>query len=252
MSLGLKLNKISIIIPVYRAESFIRGNLEDIKNSISAIFPNNEIIAVIDGFLDRSYEEAKKVEGVRVFGYPHNQGKGFALKYGFEQSTGDFVTFIDCDIDFDPSQLGNFVPYMTAADVAIGSKRHPFSRVDYPVLRKIMSRCFQLYSFIVLGTTLRDTQSGLKLIKREVLEVIMPLIVVKQFVFDLELCFLAQQHGFRIVEVPITVDYQFRGSGVNLRTILISLLDVLAIRYRYSISRYYQKKFWENKIQPRQ
>jgi len=240
--------KISIIVPVYRAEKFIRKNLEQIKKSALEVFPNSEVIAVIDGFVDNSYEEAKKVKGIKVIGYPENHGKGHALKCGFGHSTGDFVTFIDCDMDFDPAQLKNFIPYMATADLVIGSKRHPFSKISYPLKRKIMSRCFQIYSFLVLGTKLRDTQSGLKLIKREVLEVIMPLVLVKRYAFDLELCFLAQKHGFRMVEAPIFINQRFGKTTVTNKAILGMILDVLAIRYRYSILRYYQKKFWRSKF----
>jgi len=249
MTARMKPNKVSVIVPVYRAEHFIRRTLERIRCSISEQFPNNEIIAVVDGFLDRSYEEASRVEGVRVIGYPDNRGKGYALKYGVEQSTGEFVTFLDCDIDLDPSQLVNFMPYMVAADLAIGSKRHPFSKVSYPLVRRIMSRCFQLFYWLVLGIRLRDTQSGLKLVRREALEVIMPSVVANRYVFDLELCFLAHHHGFRIVEIPVALDYQFNGTGVNLRSGLSALRDVLAIRYRYSVSKYYQRRFWENKLE---
>ncbi len=240
--------KLSVIIPVYNAEKFIAKNLEKIKQSISRYFPNYEIIAVIDGNGDKSMKEAKKVKGIKVIGFVENKGKGAALKYGFENSTGDYITFLDCDMDINPEQLKNFIPYMATADLVIGSKRHPFSKVEYPWDRKILSKGFQIYSWMILQVHLRDTQSGLKLIKREVLKVIMPLILVKRYAFDLELCFLAQKHGFRTVEAPISINYQFVGSGINKRAILGMFLDVLAIRYRYSFLNYYQKKFWEEKF----
>lgn len=244
----MKNKKISIIVPVYKAEKFIRQNLEQIKKATLEVFPNSEVIAVIDGFVDKSYEEAKKVEGIKVIGYPMNQGKGNALKYGFQHSTGDFITFIDCDMDFNPSQLNNFIPYMATADLVIGSKRHPFSKIHYPLKRRIMSKGFQLYSWLVLGVHLRDTQSGLKLIKREVLEVVMPLVMIKKYAFDLELCFLAQKHGFRMVEAPICINQKFGRTTITNGAICGMFIDVLAIRYRYSFLHYYQKEFWKNKF----
>jgi glycosyltransferase involved in cell wall biosynthesis len=239
--------KLSVIVPVYRAEKFIAENLEHMKKSVSKYFPDNEIIAVIDGNGDRSEEEANKVKGIKVISFKENRGKGAALKYGFENSTGDYITFMDCDMDIHPDQLKNFIPYLATADLVIGSKRHPFSRLDYPWYRKILSKGFHIYSWLVLQVHLRDTQSGLKIIKREVLEVIMPLILVKRYAFDIELCFLAQKHGFRTVEAPISVDQKF-SSTINLKAIRGMFLDVLAIRYRYSFLNYYQKKFWEEKF----
>ncbi len=245
----MRSKKLSVIVPVYKAESFICKNLHEIKKSISNYFPNYEIIAVIDGEIDKSKQEAQKVDGIKVVSYKENKGKGNALKIGFEHSTGDYITFIDCDMDIHPEQLKNFFPYMATADIIIGSKRHPFSKLQYPLIRKILSTGFLIYSWIILGVKLRDTQSGFKLIKREVLEVIMPLLLVKRYAFDLELCFLAQKHGFRSVEAPLHIEYGEFSNGsstIKLNDILHMFLDVLAIRYRYSIKKYYQRKFWKN------
>lgn len=242
--------KLSVIVPVYNSEKFIAQNLERMKKEVSEVFPNYEIIAVIDGIKDNSYNEAKKVKGIKVIQLPVNQGKGAALKEGFNHSTGDYITFADADRDIPIRQIRNFAPYLATADLVIGSKRHPFSRIRYPLIRRILSRGFQIYSWMILQVHLRDTQSGLKLIKREVLEVIMPLILVKRYAFDVELCFLAQKHGFRTVEAPIFVNFDnTKGGAASWKTIRGMFLDVLAIRYRYSIKHYYQIKFWTEKFQ---
>jgi glycosyltransferase involved in cell wall biosynthesis len=246
---NMQTKKISVIVPCYKAEKFLAKNLEEIKKSIAKYFPNYEIIAVIDGEADNSKEEAEKVPGIRVISYKQNKGKGYALKYGFEHSTGDYITFIDCDMDIHPDQLRNFFPYLATADLVIGSKRHPFSKLHYPLTRRILSNGFLVYSWLILGIKLRDTQSGFKLIKREVLEVIMPLVMVKRYGFDLELCFLAQKHGFRTVEAPLHIDFQSydgKSSTIKIKDIWGMFLDVLAIRYRYSILHYYQRAFHKN------
>ncbi len=239
------MGKISVIVPVYRAEKFIKKNLRFMKKEFSKLELDFEIIAVIDGYVDNSLREAKKVKGIKVVGYKKNKGKGGALKYGFKYVTGDYVTFIDCDMDINPKQLTNFLPYMATADIVIGSKRHPFSKLNYPLIRKFLSKGFQLYTWLLLGLNLTDTQTGLKLIKRDVLEVIMPLLLVKNYAFDVEMCFLAIKHGFRVVESPINIEYKFNGTGINFQAILGMALDVLAIRYRYSILKYYQHKYHE-------
>jgi glycosyltransferase involved in cell wall biosynthesis len=236
---------VSVIVPVYRGKEFIAKNLEIMKDSLEQVFDQFEIIVVVDGNKDKSYEEAKKVKGVRVFGYAKNMGKGFAMKYGFSHCVGDFITFLDSDMDLHPSLLKNFLPYLATADIVIGSKRHPFSIVNYPWIRKSFSKVFQLYSKMVLGVSLSDTQSGMKLMKREVLDVLMPLVTVKKYAFDLELMFLAQKHNFRTVEAPIYLNYNFTGSGINTNSIKGMFLDVLGIRYRYSFLRYYQQKYQE-------
>lgn len=238
--------KLSVIVPVHKGESYIKESLLDMKQSFGRYFKNLEIIAVIDGMLDRSFEEARKVSGVKVVGYQNNRGKGYALKHGFRYCTGDFVTFIDGDRDINPKVFWNFLPYMTTADMVIGSKRHPFSSLEYPLHRRILSSGYHLFSWLVLGLRLKDTQTGLKLMKRELLEVVLPLTLVKRYAFDVELCFLAHKHGFRIAEAPIEIKYKKNnGSGVNYKAIFGMFVDTIAIRYRYSILRYYQKRYKE-------
>ena len=118
----MRKKKLSVIVPVYNGEKYINRNLEIMKKSIEKQFPKNEIIVVIDGARDRSLQEARKVKGVKIVGYSKNMGKGFALKYGFRHCTGDYVTFLDSDMDFHPKLLKNFFPYMATADLVIGSK----------------------------------------------------------------------------------------------------------------------------------
>ena len=236
-------HKLSLIVPVYKSENFIKNNLEEMKKSLSRFISNFEIIAVIDGMVDNSFHEVSKVDGIKVVSYLDNMGKGHAIKHGFEHATGDVVTFIDADMDLHPDQLVNFFPYLATADMVIGSKRHPFSKLHYPFIRKVMSKGYQMFSWLMLGVNLKDTQSGLKIIKKEVLDVIMPLIVVKRYAFDLELCFLAHKHGFRIVEAPLMIDFKNNGSGVGLKAVYGMFIDTLAIRYRYSILRHYQKYY---------
>ena len=88
-----------------------------------------------------------------------------------------------------------------------------------------------------------------ELIKKEVLDIIMPLALIKRHAFDLELCFLAQKHGFRTVEAPINIKYKFSGTSISRKTVLGMFLDTLAIRYRYSILHYYQKIYHKSRFQ---
>lgn len=237
---------LSVIVPVYNSETFIQKNLEQFKVSFNelkkSVISDYEIIVVIDGSPDKSEHEAKKVKGIKVISYKDNMGKGYALKVGFYNSKGNVITFLDADGDLPPSQLAYLFSYLSTSDLIVGSKRHPFSLVHYPIFRKILSIGYVLLSKIILGISLSDTQSGLKLIKRELLEVIMPLLLVKKFAFDLELCFLAQKHGFRSVESPIYINFQ-GNSTIKGSSIVAMFVDLCAIRYRYSVLHYYQHEF---------
>lgn len=247
--------KLSVIIPSYKAEKFIVANIEKFKKQLEEIKKNYsfyindwEIILIIDGIkTDNSYALAKKIKKIKIFSYPENKGKGYALKYGFQKSTGNYITFLDVDGDIPLWQIGNFFPYLSTHDIVIGSKRHPFSKVNYSFLRKTLSRGFQIFSRIILGVSLRDTQSGLKLIRREALDVFFFLLKMNRFSFDIELCFLAIKHGFNIAEVPIQVQFQ-KNTTVVISTPFKMFFDLIKIRYFYSFKKEYQKKFHSKKF----
>jgi glycosyltransferase involved in cell wall biosynthesis len=181
---------------------------------------------------------------VRVFHYPMNIGKGFALSCGVDQSAGNLVTFIDADMELDPATIGRFIEIMrtSGCDAVIGSKRHPESRVSYPKFRGLQSAMYQFLIHLLFNLNVRDTQTGLKLFRRQVLKDALPLLAIKKFAFDLELLVVARYLGYRnVVEAPISLDYKFE-STVNLWSAWRVLWDTAAIFYRLRILRYYQHR----------
>jgi len=134
---------------------------------------------------------------VKVFDYPMNIGKGFALSLGVSQSSGALVTFIDADMELDPANIKVFIDLMrdSECDAVIGSKRHPGSRVAYPAFRRFQSAIYQLFVRLLFNLDVRDTQTGLKLFRRQVLQKAVPLLAIKRFAFDLELLVVARFLG---------------------------------------------------------
>lgn len=247
--------KISIIIPAYKEEEIIDYTLDGLSRFLRKESYNYEIIVVADGDI-KTFNKAKEFAQdnplIKVYGYEKNQGKGYALKYGFLKTTGDLIFFFDAGGDFMPEEIKNFIEYKRAnqVNIVIGSKRHPLSKVDYPFKRKIISRLGQILTTILFNLNIRDTQVGLKLFDREVLEKEIPLLLVKKYAYDIELLALAKRHGFTITEAPVTLKLNFSNSGVYLSSILKTLWDTLAIFYRLRILKYYDKieKQKESKI----
>jgi glycosyltransferase involved in cell wall biosynthesis len=173
-----------------------------------------------------------------------NIGKGFALSLGVDQSYGELVTFIDADMELDPAYIEGFIEIMETSkcDAVIGSKRHPESKVAYPRSRRFQSWVYQLLIRLLFNLNVRDTQTGLKLFRRQVLQGALPLLAIKRFAFDLELLVVARQLGYRdVCEAPIALDYQFE-STVNLGSAWRVLWDTAAIFYRLRILRYYKRR----------
>lgn len=238
--------QLSVVVPAYREGRRIHDNLRRLIGELDQLNVTYEVVVVSDGNTDATVREAQRLgsPAVRVFHYPMNIGKGFALSLGVDQSTGALVTFIDADMELDPANIKGFIELMetSGCDAVIGSKRHPMSRVDYPKFRRIQSAAYQLLVRVLFNLNVRDTQTGLKLFRRQVLAEAVPLLAIKKFAFDLELLVVARLLGYRnVCEAPITLDYQFE-STVSLGSAWRVLWDTAAIFYRLRILRYYQRR----------
>lgn len=246
---------LSLIIPVYKQEKTIEKNLRNVLSECSLFHTPFEIIVVIDGQQDKSFEIASRVKSpaIHVVGYKTNHGKGYAVRYGMGKSHGDVIGFLDAGGDLSEQTLSMMLEHFKwyNADIIIGSKRHPVSKVQYPLARKILSWGYQQLVRLLFGLKVRDTQVGMKLYRREVLEDVLPRLLVKQFAFDIEILAVAYHLGYRrIYEAPIELDF----SGVSSITsfsifhvIKQMLLDTLAVYYRLKILHYYDdsnKRKW--------
>jgi len=255
---------ISVIIPAYKAEKFIRKNILHIKDVLDQTRYRYEIICVVDGQIDNTFKEAQKIERkfpsvIKVVGYLTNMGKGHAVRYGMARAKGEIVGFIDAGGDLDPNGISMLLEHFEwySADVMIGSKRHPASKVEYPWQRKIVSVIYQLLVRVLFGLKVRDTQVGIKFFRRQVLEKVMPRLVVKAFAFDIEILSVAKMLGYnRIFEAPVELRMKF-GDGVStiassgfIKTSFAMLWDTLAVFYRLNILRYYDESNKGNWITP--
>jgi glycosyltransferase involved in cell wall biosynthesis len=245
---GASREMLSVLMPAYNEGPRIRANILAVDRIFRAMGRPFEIIVVDDGSGDWTFEEAcRAAKGVRhiiVKRMEVNQGKGWALKEAFRLARGEWVVFLDSDLDIDPSQIELFfrVQKKHAADVVIGSKRHPDSKLAYPLKRRIVSAGYFFLVKLLFRLPLRDTQTGLKLFRREVLQSVFPRVLVKRYAFDLELLVLAHHFGFSIVEAPVIVNYTGKFGHIGLRAIFNIWWDTMAVFYRLRIKKTYERR----------
>lgn len=256
----MEIKLISVIVPAFKQEETIVRDLKRIKEVLDKLRYPTEVICVIDGKVDGTFDKAqkfgKKYSNVKVIGYDTNKGKGYAIRFGMAESNGEIVSFVDTGMDLNPNGLSMLLEHFEwyNADIIVGSKRHPVSKVIYPWQRRILSIGYQLLVRLLFGLKVRDTQVGMKFFKREVLEKVLPRLLVKKFAFDVEILAVSNYLGFkRIYEAPVDIKLVFGGTSTItsqkfLRTVLGMLLDTLAIFYRLKILRYYSdenKRKWK-------
>src|SRR3972149_1887738 len=234
--------ELSFVIPAYNEEDSIEDALVALEEAVkSSKFPY-EILVVDDGSADKTLLKAMTYASrnghVRVVSYDRNEGKGYAVKAGFMQATGDVVVFADSDLDIDLGTIASYVDALRPGAIVIASKWHPESVVEMPILRKVLSHSYNVLVRVLTGAKLRDTQAGLKAIKKSAFKDIFPKLTVKRYAFDVELLAVANLYGLKVVEMPVNI--QMRAS-FSLREMWRMFVDLLGIAYRLRVLRWYQR-----------
>ena len=235
---------LSVIVPAYREGERLIANLRRLEAALDCTAIPWEVVVVVDGDAD-TFKAASSCRTARihVYGYRENRGKGFALRYGMLKARGELVTFIDSDMEIGPEEIGRMAGLLElySLDAVVGSKRHPLSVVSYPWLRRVQSFIYQLLVRLLFRLDVSDTQTGLKMMRREVAARVLKVALVKRFAFDLELLVVARHLGYRrIFEAPVTIDYRF-STTTNARAVFSVLKDTLAIFYRLHVRRSYDR-----------
>ncbi len=240
--------KISIVMPAYNEADYIVYSIEETIKTFNAFGCSWELIVMDDGSIDDTYEKAmefsrKYPQQVIVRKNPFNLGKGRALKKALHYLSGDYTVFLDADMDLHPVQVQARFDIMRLenADIVIGSKLHPNSKVNYPFQRRIISMVYYLLVRVLFNLPCHDTQTGLKLFKTEVLRNVFPRILVKKFAFDLEVLVNAHHLGYRIAEAPIVLNNKRPYGRIGFSAVFTTLRDTLAVFYRMHILKYYDR-----------
>ncbi len=236
--------ELSFVIPAYNEEKYIEDTLWTLDEVVKDRKLPYEIVVVDDGSQDRTFVRAKTYANrnghVKVLSYPLNAGKGYAVKTGFMQTSGDVVVFADGDMEIDLSDISRYVEALKHGDIVIASKWHPDSSVDMSMSRKLLSHSFHVLVRLLVGVRLRDTQAGLKAMRKSAFVNIFPNLAVKRYAFDVELLAVANLHGLRIVEMPTKLKV---AASFSLKELFRMFVDLLGIAYRLRVIHWYNRPF---------
>lgn len=166
--------KLSIVIPIYNE----RNTLRDILAKVQATPYDKEILLVDDGSTDGTREILKEIEAegdpsIRVILHEVNQGKGAALRTGFQSVTGDIVLIQDADLEYTPDDYPALLKPLTEgkADVVYGSRflgggAHRCHLFWHYVVNKGLT----LFSNMLTNLNLTDMETCYKVFRKEVVE----------------------------------------------------------------------------------
>lgn len=241
--------ELSLIIPAYNESRYIAGTVERAAAFLTATGANYELIIVDDGSTDGTAQAVREhlvgkpyARFIRVLENGKNSGKGFSIRNGALNSTGEVVIFVDADLAYDLDAIHLIRRAMAnGADLAIGSRMLDESLIetDVPLVRTFTGRMFNLLVRTFLFTGIEDTQCGFKGFSRRAVEDIFPLQTIEAFGFDVELLFIARRHGLVIVQVPVTlVNYRKESTVRVWRDSWRMLGDILRVRWQAAAGKY--------------
>lgn len=228
-----------VVMPAYNEGEHIKKNLLKASDTISKFIKNHQIIAINDGSSDNTEAEIKEAalinSKIAYISYLPNQGKGNAISTGVKYAHSDYIAFLDSDLELDPSMLKYFLEQLidSNADIAIGSKMHKNSKLDYPLSRRILSMGYYILLKLLFRLSLKDTQTGIKLFKSSIIKPICDNLTTTGFAFDIEILAKANQQGAKIIEMPIELKFsrnRHEKSRISAKQIINMFKDTLKIK----------------------
>jgi|SRR5271157_1502205 len=228
--------KLSLVIPAHNEEMRITPTLTDYVRFFAAKYEDFEIMIVVDGndHTDEIVKEFSKQDSrIKLIKLEERVGKGEAILIGMKSSQGDIIGFVDADNATGPDNFAKLVDAVeSGATCAIGSRRMKNSMItrDQPLIRKVTSAIFNLYTRIIFRLDISDTQCGAKAFRQDAIMSVLDNIKIKEYGFDVELLWRLIHAGYEIKEVPISWRHQALGKFNYFKHGAKMGLDLLLLR----------------------
>ncbi|MCS7013015.1 MAG: glycosyltransferase family 2 protein [Chloroherpetonaceae bacterium] len=195
------------VIPCYNAAQ----TLPELLRRLAPVVANAHTICVSDGSTDHTVQVLSAFP-VHIIARPHNEGKGAALKVGFEYALrqgASAVLTLDSDLQHSPSDAPKLIAALEHFDMVIGSRHRAaqFRRSPMPFARQLSNRITSGLLSQLLHQPILDSQCGYRIIRRLCLETILPLCKETGYMFETEFLIYAVRRGFRIGFVEIETIY---------------------------------------------
>lgn len=227
---------LSVIIPAYNEEIFIKNTLSQINNFLLTKDYNYEIIVIDDGSKDKTFSIVKdlqsKIKDLKIIQNDKNLGKGYSVKKGMLNACGNYKLFMDADNSTTIDHVDNFIKYANDGfDIIIGNRKLKKSNIKkrqsfHKEILGILGN-YLIQIFAVPGV--KDTQCGFKLFSSKSSSKIFEKLTIYRWGFDIEVLVIAKRRGFKIKSIPILWENREK-TNVKLSDYIKTLEELLKIK----------------------
>jgi glycosyltransferase involved in cell wall biosynthesis len=225
-----RLPGLSIVLPCFNEQDNVAEAVGAAVAAAQRVSREHEVIVVDDGSSDRTAEIAARLaeahRGVRLIVHPVNRGYGAAVRSGIRAARMPWVFLTDADLQFDLTELADFVPLSEDHELIVGWR---IARQD-PAHRRINAAAWNWLVRQAFDLRVRDVDCAFKLVRRDVLED-MPL-TSDGAMIDTELLVRALAGGASVYEIGVHHRPRVAGesSGANARVVLRAFRELVALR----------------------
>jgi glycosyltransferase involved in cell wall biosynthesis len=211
----IRLSGISIVLPAHNEAGNVGRAVRALRAAAEEWADEVDAIVVDDGSTDATAEEATDA-GARLIRHPTNRGYGDAVRSGLAAANLPWTLLVDADNQFDPSELSQFVPHTSSADLVLGFRRH---RAEGPH-RAAVAYAWRRLAEALVGPLTVDVDCAFKLMRTDTIHSLR--LASTGATVSAELVTRARRAGARIVEVPVTHLPRTIGSPSGLRPAVVA------------------------------
>jgi len=198
---------ISVVIPVHNEADFLPGALPSLFAELATVDADITVLIAENGSTDATSALVREAmanhDTLSLLELP-TPNYGAAMRDGFLATSSQWVVNFDIDY-FSGEFLSAAIELQDDADIVLASKRVAGSKDDRGFIRVLATWAFNIVLKLMLGSGVSDTH-GMKLIRRDVVDQVVPKVVSTVDLFDTELVVRAEREGFRIAELPVEVE----------------------------------------------
>ena len=192
-------NNVSIILSTFNEKLSIKFTISELIKYL----PGCEIVVVDDNSPDGTFDILKKInyENLKIFSRKKTKGLASAFLLGLINTSGDIIGWLDSNMGDTAKKFPEMLQYLKEADIVILSRYVAEGKDERNKIRVIASYLLNKFSKLILRSKINDLSSGIFLMKREVLNDVVP-VAKGHGEFMMEFLYKAEKRGNKIIEIP--------------------------------------------------